>query len=638
MCTNYAFRYDSDKIQHERQHIPFGCSSCEYEFNSVSHDSISEHYKKSHQSFLCMYCSSVIEPFSMFHEHIERRHNVANYSGDLVKQALYELIGDAETGFFHCNMCNKKKRTNLIFGHYIFYHNLSIQSLYLDCIEKQANVRINGALLNGIDADMSEAGSSGKEVCNVCEMPIKADSTVHEVFCQGFIMCQQKECDQLFENKKALTDHLDSEHPSSSCKFGCRETSLKAREIDEHLQELHDIVECSLCNVINSSGNLKNHLRDKHSVNLMTYEKAITQSSSKLYRVENSTSNKRQVLCNFCDHDITKDIREFSFINHYQKQHEIHITDILRNLDKNPIIDVIISDKKAKTDEECLKNFTIVLEASLEEMVEVDFDASKVYCIGSEKHLEQTPQQLNKPSLITCEFCDITDFDASCRLYEHMTESHGFRLLNVNDRCDTCHIEIQKQTPDIKEDSKSFNLLLICPIDESSHVTKDNFKDHMSLEHAVDKTLLKDKIIYKCFECNFVYNQIADIRRHFKSHHPEKQMSYCKICRFKLTDARQRSNHFHLNHANDIKQVERFNCNLCKKSFTKKNKAKLHYVGHHRKREVIKKSAFKCQFGSCNEGFESKDDRKMHQMVNCQFCSFNVLNTYIVFLFLDRSS
>lgn len=555
----------------------------------------------------------------MFPEHIEKKHNVANYSESLLnKGALYELIGDVETGQFHCNMCNKKKRTNLIFGHYVFYHNLSIQSLK-DCLEKLANVRINGSLVNGIDTDMAEAGADGKEVCNVCETPIKADSNVHEVFCQGFVMCQQKECDLLFENDKALTDHLDSEHPSSSCKFGCRETNLKAREIDDHLQKLHDIVECSLCDIINSSGNLKNHLRDTHSVNLMTYEKAVSQSSSKLYRVENSARSKRQVLCNFCDHDITKDIRDFSFISHYQDQHEIHITAILRNLDKNPIIDMILNDKKAKTDAECFKNFTIVLETSLEEMVEVDFDASKVYCIGSDKHLdshlEKKTQLRSKPPLFACEFCNVTDFDASCRLYEHMTESHGFRLLNVNDRCDICCIDIQKQNPEDLEDNKSFNLSLVCPIDESCHVTKDNFQDHISLEHSADQTVHIDKIIYKCFECNFTYNKIADIRRHFKSQHPDNQTNYCRICRCKLTDSLQSSNHFNLKHASDIKQVEKFHCKLCKKTFTKKNKAKLHFDSHHKKKEIIKKSAFKCQFQSCNEGFENKDDRRMHQMV-----------------------
>lgn len=31
-CTCYAFKYESDLMQHERLHIPFGCSSCKYNF------------------------------------------------------------------------------------------------------------------------------------------------------------------------------------------------------------------------------------------------------------------------------------------------------------------------------------------------------------------------------------------------------------------------------------------------------------------------------------------------------------------------------------------------------------------------------------------------------------------------------
>lgn len=529
---------------------------------------------------------------------------------------LYELIGDPLSGFFHCKMCDKKKRTNLLFGHYIFYHNLSIQALK-DCLDKLSNIRINGSSLNGIEADSIEAVAGGSgNVCNVCEKLINSDSNVHDVFCQGFVMCNQKECEMLFENKVALTQHLDFEHPSSSCKFGCNDTNLKAWEVDEHLQNEHSIIACSLCNIISGSGNFKNHLRDKHSVNLMTYEKAISQTSSKLYRVERSTRHKKLVLCNFCDHDITKEIREFSFLSHYQEQHEINITAILRNLDKNPIIDLVLNERKLKTDEECLKNFTIIVENSTEELVEVDFDTSKVYCIGSDTHIEQKHQTVHEEqdvkSSISCEFCNKTTFDASCRLYEHLNESHGFRLLNINDRCDTCHFDIHKQEP--VEDSKSFNLSLVCPHDKSSHVTKDNFKNHMAFEH-LDHTLMMDKIIYKCFECNFAYNKLDDMRNHFQSVHPDVKMSYCRICRYKLTTPNEDSIHFNLNHADDIKQVEKFSCNLCKKSFKAKNKAKIHYESFHKKKEMNKKAAFKCQFQLCSDAFESKEDRKMHQMV-----------------------
>lgn len=536
---------------------------------------------------------------------------------------LYEIIGDSDTGFFRCKLCNKKKRTNLLFGHYIFYHNLSIQALK-HCIDAHPSIRINGSALNeheGEPSVITEGGETSKELtCNVCENEIKSDSSVHEVFCQGYVMCNQKECEQLFEDKKALAKHLDFEHPTSTCKFGCSEINLKVGEVENHLQKSHDIVECSLCNIISGSGNFKNHLRDKHGVNLMTYERAISQTSSKLYRVENVTRNKRQVLCNFCDYDITKEIREFSFLSHYQNKHEIHITAILRNLDKNPIIDLVLNERQLKTDDECLKNFTVVIESTTDELVEVDFDASKVCCIGPDVHIEQKTQLMtlnddDETSLISCEFCKKTSFDASCRLYEHLHETHGFQLLNINDSCTTCKANPEIQNPAAVDD-KSFNLSLVCPLDESFHVTKDNFKNHMAFEH-LDHTLQVDKIIYKCFVCNFAYNKLDDMRNHFQKVHPDIKMSYCRICRFKLTDPDENSVHFNLNHSDvQVKQIEKFCCNLCKKSFKAKNKAKLHFESFHKKKETNKKGAFKCQLQHCSEAFENKEDRKMHQMVS----------------------
>jgi hypothetical protein len=624
LCSNYAFRYDSDKIQHERQHIPFGCSSCNFEFNTVCHDEINEHYKKTHQSILCVFCSSVIEPFSMFAEHVEKKHNVMNFTESIANSDIFELEGD---GYFNCKMCNKKKKMEIFFGHYAFYHNLSIQALR-DAIEKTPGVLINGSSLSEMDPDLSES-IGGENVCKVCEKPINADSNIHDVFCQGFVMCNQKECDQLFQDQKALTNHLDFEHPISSCKFGCRETSLKVREVDQHLQQSHDIIECSLCHIINSSGNFKNHLRDKHSVNLMIYEKAQSQSSSKLYRVE-KLRGKKQVMCNFCDQNITKEIREFSFIDHYQDQHEIHITAILRNLDKNPIIDVVLNEKKVKVDEDCLKNFTVIIEKSLEGLVESDFDASKVYCIGSDKHTEQKPQLMDTESedenQLSCEFCHETKFAASCRLYEHMTESHGFKMLNVNENCDTCQVDTVKPAV-MAEDTKIFNLSLVCPLDESFHVTKDNFKHHMAFAH-LDQTLMMDKIIYKCFECNFAYNKLEDIRNHFKETHPDVKMNYCRICRYKLHDHDENTSHFSLNHADDIKQVKKFCCKLCKKSFLKKSRAKVHFETAHKKKDV-KKSVFKCLFELCHSSFENKEDRKMHQMVSSKNFSSSFFTDFL---------
>lgn len=588
----------------------------------------------------------MIDPFSKYPEHIEKRHLVSDYKEFLAGGSkLFEMIGDQSTDLFHCKMCKKSKRTNL-FGHYVFHHNMSIHALKVYLDEDASGIKINGVSTEKTpDVEAVAAGRGRKNSCSICENPIQADESVHEVFCQGLIMCKQKECDQLFENNQALTKHLDFEHPESTCKFGCRETKLKAREIDGHLQVTsqdlifvlvikiflfqfqtqHDIVECNLCDIVNSSGNYKNHLRDKHSVNLMTFEKATNgRESIRLYRVEGSPGlrNSRQVLCNFCDHDITKEIREFSFVRHYQNEHEIGIPAILRHLGKNPIIDTLLSERKEKSDDsECLKNFTVTVENSIDELIETDFDTSKVCCIGVDTHKGQNEQMDDdEDSPIACEFCKKSSFDGSCQLYEHLNETHGFQLLNVTGQCKTCPgasvIKLEPMSDD--EDSKKFNLSLVCPLDASFHVTKDNFKAHMSKEHLDQTLVLMDNIIYKCFECNFAYNKLEDIRSHFKELHPDIKMSYCSICRIKLTNPNENSTHFNDEHGEVIKQVEKWRCKLCKKAFTKKHKAKTHYDRFHKRKELHKKAAFKCQHKLCQDAFPTKESRKMHQMVCSQ--------------------
>lgn len=634
-CTNYAFKYDSDRIQHEQQHIPFGCTfDCEHEFNKICDDNISEHYKKAHQSLLCFYCLSVIQPLSKYAEHVEKKHNVLDFSKFSNKEDVYRLFelknnGSelAQDSFFHCLMCDKKKRLNLWFGHYAFYHNISIHALK-KALDLSPEMCINGSVLTNVEKDTSssndieETGNTlKKELCTVCDHPFRFDEItkeLHGVFCKGFVVCDQKDCSEVFETDGDLAKHMDLKHSVLNCKFGCAaSTQLKPLEINHHMQKLHDLIECFLCNNVNSLGNFNNHLRDTHSVDLMTFEKAMAKkASSKLYRVESSSESdgEKQVLCNFCDHDITEEIKEFSFVRHYQNEHEINLTAILRNLDKNPIMDVILNDKKSKFDKECLKNFFIV--KSFDSLIETDFDCSKVCCIGIE-HLEPKPnisdfEEEMIDSEYTCEFCKKTfKFAKPCEFYEHLQESHGFRLLNVN-ACDKCKTQNKSTETLTSQDNKNFNLSLVCPYDSSSHVTKENFKDHMRYAHS-DSTPMTNVIIYKCHVCNYAYKSMKEIRDHFNNDHPNIKMKYCRICRFKLTSD-ESSDHFRLKHAEDMKRIEKFCCKICKKEFKKEGTAKLHYVKTHKKQEEKRKSAFKCQNPQCRESFDNKEDRKLHQL------------------------
>jgi hypothetical protein len=270
---------------------------------------------------------------------------------------------------------------------------------------------------------------------------------------------------------------------------------------------------------------------------------------------------------------------------------------------------VILSDKQLK-DEDMLKHFAIVKQ--FDKLVETDFDASQVSCFGVE-HVEQKPLvMVENDSNHVCEFCN-KPFEVACRLYEHLTAMHGFQLNNLKN-CDECHSKWQGgDTSD--EDNKDFNLSLVCPLDESFHVTKINFKDHMQAEH-LDQTLTDDKIIYKCLVCSFTYKNMDGIRNHFNTTHPDVKMKYCKICRFKL--ANNDVDHFTENHAHDVRKSEKLCCKICKKEFSKPTTAKTHFEKTHHQHETGKKKlkclSFKCQFSLCSLSFESKEDRRMHML------------------------
>lgn len=629
LCSHFAFKYDSDKIQHEQQHLPFGCSSCNYEFNSIHEDVICEHYKKSHGSYLCKFCSSVVNPISMYSDHMSKKHNVNDVNMFDFRIAVLELQGLDKKGrdWFFCKLCNKKRQMNVLFGHFMFHHNFSIHA-FQKVIEDFPSVLVNGSIVNGSTSDAEEKEEDELEIENICKVCDKTvaedDSNVHRVFCNGYIICKEKECEQLFKDIKELTNHQKKEHPTlATCKFGCSDTKLKSTEIDSHLEELHDIIECYMCNIVNSSGNFKKHLRDTHSVNLVSYEKAVTKrgNPSKLYRVETTKSKiksrRKKVLCNLCDEDITKNILEFSFVNHYKDRHMMKHDGILRNLAKNPIIDILIHEKKEiLKQKEFFKNFKVEIdESSMLKLVETDFDTSKVSCVGVDDHMEKTSKKPNK-----CEFCKKTTFDASCQLYSHLNESHGFQLLNVRDYCTTCELHIVKQSENSDDDEvKDFNLSLVCPLDQSYHVTKNNYKDHMLFDHSNSKITM-DKLIYKCLECNFTYNELDEIREHFKQMHPSVQMKYCRICRFKFNDLSDSSTHFDENHSDKLKKM--FSCKLCKKAFTEEHIAKRHYESRHSKKVKTKdttvdnvfKPTLKCMI--CDELFACNQDRKLHLMVS----------------------
>lgn len=177
----------------------------------------------------------------------------------------------------------------------------------------------------------------------------------------------------------------------------------------------------------------------------MTYEKAVTQTSSKLYRL--STKGK-QVLCNFCDLDITLFIREFSFLNHYQFDHEIQVPAIIRNLDKNPIIDIILNDKKSKNEEDCMKNFTVVVEKSTEQPGKLSSPSES----SQNFNLSHAEMKIGSSEKLCCKIC-LKDFNKRSKAKLHYETAHTHKRDNLR-KSFKCQFKLCHEAFENKEDRK----------------------------------------------------------------------------------------------------------------------------------------------------------------------------------------
>lgn len=94
-----------------------------------------------------------------------------------------------------------------------------------------SRIRINGSSIGS--ADLTD--SARERLCSVCEKQINSDSSIHEVFCQGLIVCDQKDCDRMFEDRKAMMEHFEKNHNVQlQCRFGCNEAKLKSTNVREH--------------------------------------------------------------------------------------------------------------------------------------------------------------------------------------------------------------------------------------------------------------------------------------------------------------------------------------------------------------------------------------------------------------------
>lgn len=444
-------------------HYPLLCGHCNMDF--LNNDVLDQHYLTEHSANVCLYCPTLIQPLEMYNAHVSKRHVVANDEALIKLDEIFEIQSDSS--MYKCFLCLKVKKVNEIFGHYVFYHNFSVNKILDYCCRHSEFIQIHGATSQAINDSNKNCGvKMEQDVCSCCksDFTVEIPKEFHDIFCKGNLSCP--ECDDIFPNVKELTEHTTNH----SCKFGCEEKMIYSVSLD-HMKSAHDIVSCILCGMITSSSSdlLKTHLKEKHFVDLEIYEKC--EESTGFFHQRGARSKK--VFCNFCNFDLTKTINDLpELISHYAEGH-FGVTNIfMKKIDKNPFIQKkrkIESVDDFKSNEEYLNNFTssatpenvdykVFSEKSVSE-----FDAKFVYCIASDTsdgdssgdetrndlsndEDETVNTSINKPPVVkskynrySCEFCGFR-VQSIRTLGTHMKGVHGFEPKNFEIRCSLCKI------------------------------------------------------------------------------------------------------------------------------------------------------------------------------------------------------
>jgi hypothetical protein len=568
----------------------------------------------------------VVEPIEEFTAHLSKKHVIINL--DRVQNT--EEIFQFDRNYFVCHFCDKRKKISEMVGHYIFYHNFSVKMM-TKVLLKYPQIQIEGANLNPINHKKESPRKKVEEevVCQICnkEFSKVAPKPLHDVFCLGSSVCDN--CEGTFSSPNQLSNHKDSEHISILCKFGCKK-SLKFDQLESHVRQIHDIEECNLCGIVNSSNRISTHLKDQHQlVDLESYQKR------KLYRVDDE-----KVWCNFCNNDITSLMGDLTItIHHYQSIHDVSLEALLRNLDRNPTLsnkvlengdlngESLMGEPEENVDH-YIENFTVQRIPNINESIMIkDFDTSLVYCVGFENsddeeidplksaEVEPNPNQTQGDKKFECEFCSYR-FQTRHFLYDHLKKKHEFKLIHANPRCSPCEINF---------------------------ATFQTFNKHLKRLHKTGKVGRKS---LKCPFCsNVEFARKRERENHMFSQHPQEIEAIpcsgeifgchtCQFCKQKFWTSKQKSAHqltFHKDQLNEVLLV----CPIDNVEFVSKVYLQSHWKSHNVEieNEKIIYKCLRCHFVYSEMNQLREHMAKLHPEAEqnyCSICRFRLPNESVL--------
>lgn len=532
ICT-ILFSSETNRITHEHNfHYPLKCLNCNEEF--FDWDILKNHYKLKHDAKLCDFCPSLIQPIDQYLIHLKKKH-VFNFEYDEIYEKPIEIFKiNRNALLFECFICTKEKKISEMFGHYIFYHNMTINSFNEYTSRYTDIIQIKGATTETLN---------NAEKCEICknEFNENAPSLLHDIYCKGFIACI--ECDSIFSDSNSLKTHKIKKHGEVSCKYGC-EIKLNLDDLPTHIKSIHDITSCILCGIVLSSCNnkLKFHLQEQHNVEPQLYDKIC--DNDKLYRLEESESKK--VFCNFCDNDITKTMNDLcNVISHYELDHKAKKKIVLKKLEKNPIQEKLKPKINLNLNEKnkILLNFektSSIINFDINSNKLEDYDTSLIDCIVTDTSQDECTTDDESKSIEKNFICKICYKKSKTKrsLYYHHKAIHGFSTDNYQLKCNLCKIKFStkatlrvhnknKHVPVTSDNIKGY---YECPICNINSKTKKLIRQHLRTHNEIYELKCTNEFLgYKCKFCDDNFWTIDDRNLHNLQMHPHEYM-ICHLC------------------------------------------------------------------------------------------------------------
>lgn len=330
---------------------------------------------------------------------------------------------------------------------------------------------------DGCIAKPQTSKSAGFNACLLCEPReyLKPHEHItHYVLNHQLPFCQV--CSMVFNTENARMTHENKKHWPFRC-LNCRLHYLRTDQLDQHIRSVHKRMRCELCTTTysiapNDEATFASHLLVKHECR--TSNEVFVPSIVKpiMPTDDDGLMPIRKYHCNLCDQTQSAS----RMLGHFLSFHHVHLNRLLQMLqqfqetNRHLLSRFGVETKKAETRpirpfyaltfDDIADNFEICeRDGGISHIATKDFDTDRVqYVASSDDELEDydvvpaADEVGNAEAAVVCKadaspktgrpyrcpYCETSTLFNRSTLGRHMSGVHGFRLHNMEYRCQRC--------------------------------------------------------------------------------------------------------------------------------------------------------------------------------------------------------